>query len=219
VDQYRDEAYFGLLGHPGPGPVSFVISTPRISYNRDLEILDYILALGPLNMGNVYGPNGANLNWDKSFGGTAFPGLNYDDDLTGKNTGVTTDAAITAGFGVLAYQDGAGGWTIGSPTQSVDPNFYDNGSGTLAAVSNNKWTVQRIFWRASVAATAIYYGQVQYNSKEGAIASRQDPVVHNQDLDDSLLTFRGWLVVKKGANNLSDPTLACFINAGRFGLV
>ena len=71
-EDFRDEIFLGELGHSA-GVVAFAVTAPHISFNRELEIVDYLTMLGTINAGNEYAPNGTNLNVDKSAGKTAFP--------------------------------------------------------------------------------------------------------------------------------------------------
>ena len=214
-EEFRDELYLGELGHPIGGPIQFAVSNPHVSFNRDMEILDYLLALGPINaFGNEYGPNGANLFLNKSRGKTAHPGLNYPNR---KSTGTTDDDVLSVLTSIYLYRDGSGDFTIAPASTLVDPNSWDDGSGVLATVAVNKWTVQPIFWRAVPGVTVIHFGQVEFNSQQEAIDAHLDPFVQNPALNDGLFTLRAFLIVKSGTTDLSDLADNVFIATGKLG--
>lgn len=215
-EQHRDEMFIGEIGHPGAGPIQFVVSSPRVAFNKVMELADYVCALGPVNkIGNDFGPNDSNLSMNKSAGATSSLGINRVNST--KNTGVTTDQALNAPFMLLSWRDGLGDFLVSAPTQFVDPNNYDDGTGVLATVPNNQWTVQRTFWHAEPNVIVHHYGQEVFANIDDAIAGRNNTVVHNNRLDDSLFTFRGWLFLQQSATDLSNPGQAAFLSAGKLG--
>ena len=101
---------------------------------------------------------------------------------------------------------------------SVNPNQYDDGSGVLQTVANNRFTVQRVYFLgAGSNKTFIHYGQTEYNTIADAEAGiNADAFVENGFLhnDTALRTF---LIVKKSTTDLTNLTENKFITASRFG--
>ncbi len=214
-DDLRDLIILGRVVHANKTNINLVLSYPYTAYNLPLNNAEFIQVIGPLNVdGNVYSPNGANLNLDKSAGSTYRLGTNYTNSV--KKPNITTDpsgTAITFGY---RWQDGSGGITEGSFVTEVDPDQYDDGSGTLASVPNNKWTIQRIWYFGATNSTFMMYGQAVYDSLADAEANIFGENF-NQDPNFKAATFRSFLIVQKGAADLSDSGISKFIPANKFG--
>ena len=181
------------------------------AYESIYAVLDYISAAGAVNVGNQYTANGANLNINKSQGTTTLPFINRCNDeqnpTTKTNLLQTPVANITETF-----RDGEGGYIFqpASPVNDIAPDFYDDGSGTLAAVPNNRWSIKRIYFFGVTDATTITYGQAIYTSLSNAKAA-----IFTESIDISPLlnsgVFESVLVIKKGTTDLSDASDAEFI--------
>jgi hypothetical protein len=214
--QQRDLILLGFLIHVDGVAVEFAGSNVRNGFNQYLDFVDFIEDFGPFNTsGNVYSANGVNLNLDKSSGQTYNLGSNYDNDK--KRPAVTDDIAISVASLRYTYRNGIGGFSISPLATIIDPNQYDDGTGTLSSVPAGKWTIQRIFLFAQIPLTIVHYGQFIFNSKEEALSFLQNAVDLNPLTTSA--TFRNWLVVQQGATDLSDLNQAQFVTAGRFGLV
>jgi hypothetical protein len=112
------------------------------------------------------------------------------------------------------YRDGSGGYEIGTLRTAIDPLKYDDGTGTLATVPNNKWTIQRVYL-FSIGTKYVTPGQVVYNSLEEAELGviQEKPVVDPQFQDACL---RAFIIVKQSSTNLNDA-VNDIIPAGKFG--
>lgn len=216
LTQVRDYIVLGRIGHNTHAAITTVSTLPRVVFNTALDADDLAEALGALNIsGNVYGPHGADLYVNKSEGDIYRTGANYT--ASKKCPNVLTSAAMVSATLYYSYANGSGGWTVAS-SATADPSHYDDGTGVLASVPNNKYTIQRIFLVASAVlnVTAVQYGQYVYASLADAQAAiATESVATNPNLDDALL--RGWLIVKEGATDLSDSTHAMFMAAGKLG--
>lgn len=180
------------------------------AYEVTKSIIDYIDAIGPINGGNGYAANGVNLQVDKVAGVTTFPFINRGTDAQDPTN--RTDPAETAITGmVFNYQDGVGGVTT-VPLQSVvDPLFFDDGSGTLASVPNNKWSIQRFFYFSQTRATLVAYGQDTYAN----VTDARNGIFTEAFIGNPLLvngTFTSALLVKKEATDLSNLSVAEFVD-------
>ncbi len=163
--QRRDLIFLGLVNHPtGQGTtIDRRITAPHPTFDQALTVDELLRTLGLLNKdGNIYSPNGANLNIDKSSGETLGPGINFQNNK--KNPNLTIDlAAVVEAFHYIR-QDGSGGFTIDPVATVVDPDNYDDGSGALVAVPVGKFTIQYIFWSPTTDETFIVYGQKLFDS-------------------------------------------------------
>ena len=215
ADDLRDLIILGRAVHANKTNINLVLSYPYTAYNLPLNNAEFIKAIGPINVdGNVYNPNGANLNLDKSAGSTYRLGTNYTNSV--KKPNITTDpsgTAITFGY---RWQNGSGGITEGPFVTEVDPDQYDDGSGTLATVPNRKWTIQRVWYFGATNSTFMMYGQAVYDSLADAEANVFGEIF-NKDPNFDEATFRSFIIVRKDATDLSVLTRAKFIPANKYG--
>lgn len=100
------------------------------------------------------------------------------------------------------WRDGVGGWDIDFTRTQVDPNQYDNGSGTLQSVANNRWTVQRLYLDRSLN-FYIHYGQDQYRTLESAVSGLLADSFYKNPLTE-FSYFAGYLLIKKGCTDIDD---------------
>jgi len=196
------------LSHASGVIINAVSGSSQPAYEVIQSILDYIDALGPINSGNDYSANGVNLEIDKSAGTTVLPFINRVNDV--QNPSIQTNAATVSATLSRTFRDGLGGFIFIPGNTVIDPDNYDDGSGVLAAVGNNKWTIQRLYFFGQVNITAVTYGQAEYNSMDDAEAAilleapELDPLLGNA-------AFVTALIVVKDATDLSDPLEAKFV--------
>jgi len=187
------------------------IATNSIQAYQAVEaILDYINVLGAVNVGNRIIANAANLLIDKTAGTTTLPFINRDTDP--QNPATATDP-LQSNINPFTYshQDGGGDFDFIQSQTAIDPDQFDDGSGTLASVQNNKWTIQRALFFSQNQAIAVTYGQAEYGSlaeAEAAIFS-EAPAVSPLFSTGVFVTA---IIVKKGATDLSDIAEAKFVD-------
>jgi hypothetical protein len=213
----RQEILLGLVIHPSNVVISSVVNSPTPSYGAALVADDISQAIGPsINIsGNTISANGPNLRIDKSVGSTFNIGSNYSNNKTQPN--ITTDASQTLASFVKLYRNGSGGYTAVPSITEIDPNFYDNGSGTLAPVPSGKFQIQRIYFSNTDTSLNVLYGHATYNSMAEATAAIY---VDNQEVTTSGMSaasLRAFLILKEGATNLETTTDVKFIEAGSLG--
>lgn len=190
------------------------IRTP-LATNQTMNFYDLGFMLGVINRtGNEFSANGANLKIDKSVGETFLPGVNFAVDS--ENPNIFTEPAKTALTFITVANNGADSTGFFASTDTVDPNYYDDGSGTLAAVPTNNYTIQRIAMGVGGGPISIAYGQNLYTSQLAAVTS-----IETQNLirfpEEEPLLIRAYLVVRQGSTDLSDDNQAVFIQASKFG--
>ena len=177
-------------------------------------VYDLINALGDLNLsGNDFSAASTDMTIQKSAGTTFGRMTNYDNSNKTPNDHLDI-ADNPMGF-FYVYQDGSGGTTFVPSQTDIDPDQYDDGTGTLASVPNSRWTIQRIHYYSGPHAALIQYGQTIYSSQaeaEAAIDSENFTVVAGL-VGGGIHTS---LSVKKGTTDLTDGK-QLFKHAGMFG--
>lgn len=99
------------------------------------------------------------------------------------------------------YRDGVGGW-IESDQQVIDNLYYDDGTGTLALLNNNKFGVHWIY--AIVGSNphyAVVYGQAEYDKLADAGASFPPSIIPPSV--SGVGTLLGRAIVEKSALELT----------------
>jgi len=212
----RQEIYLGVLVHSNNITITSTSYNPVPAYGVSLVSNDLANAIGPsINItGNIISAGGANLRISKSAGTSFGVGTNYNNDRTAPNT--TTDAVQTLATFNQLYRDGVGGYTVVPFTTDIDPNFYDNGSGTLVAMPAGKFQAMRIYFSGSETSINVNQGQVVYDTLVDALAAvyAEDPDI-NPIMENILL--RSILIVKEGTTNLQIEEDAKFIEIGALG--
>jgi len=216
ADDYRDYIYVGKVVHNNQTTINAVSTLPNTMYNAELKTLDLAQALGSVNAsGNVYGANGENLSLDKTSGVIFRIGSNYANDK--KTPNLFESPAGTALSFRYRYRNASGGFTTSTPVTSVDPEHYDDGTGTLATVDNNKFTIQRIYLYAGSDLTYVTYGQSQYASLSDARAGieSEQPVIDPVTAAEACL--RAFLIMKQGTVSLLNTSNVFFRSGGKLG--
>lgn len=208
--QSRTLIILGVVVHVDLTIVDAVNNEQHITYNTMSSVYDGFEALGFFNVsGNVFSPNGANLNINKSSGVMFKMGSNYDTDTD--NPHRRTLSSLSPVTFQYRFSNGANGVT----GTNIDPNNLDNGSGGLTPVGTNRWSVQRIYSFTSNN-VKIQRGVSDYSTSTAAIEGiTTEPYVTEPSIAANGL-FRGWLVVKQGATVLNGAD-AVFLSAGKLG--
>lgn len=191
----------------------FEIQVPSEAVGSSLKELSK--AIGDINIsGNVFSPNGANLKINKS-SGTAFK-FGANNVSTPNDPHTISQALLTQADFNYVYDDGAGNGIFQSLTSDINPTNYDDGSGILASVSGNNFTIQRLLLFPNANKVFIQYGTQSYNNLATAISnlSTQNYVALN---GIRTATVRGYLIVRANATALNNPSQALFVQSDRFG--
>jgi hypothetical protein len=208
--QQRDEILLGVLVHVDNLVVNAIDTSAAPVINVVSQVGDIFAGLGFLNVaGNLFSPNGVNLNINKSIGVMMNRGIAWDDDP--KNPNHKTLAALVAPSFQYRFLDG----TNGATGTVIDPDIYDVG-GTSTPVPVNQWTIQRVY--VFVAGNVIIQpGQATYGNQADAIAAIQTEAFMTEPSIAANGLLRAFIVVQEGSTDLSDPNQAFFLNAGKFG--
>lgn len=192
------------------------IKAPIVAPTNQLH--DLIEAVGSLNLeGNIYGPNGANLQINKSAGTIWGLGINSNYYLDPHRLSIPTQTALTFRYR-LRDINLPNGESI--DVTLIDPDNYDN-AGVKTAVPNNRFTIQRINLFQS-GLTRIQYGQTVYNTMSEARTLVQTETFQTEANIADRAIFRAFLIIKKGTTNLTTAVAsgdADFIPVDKFGNV
>lgn len=221
-EQRRDIIPLAIVLHTNQINIDSIGPEYGLSMDVQHTVTDLAMSIGPINVarGNVYSANGANLNLDKSVGSTFNIGANYENEKKSPNIPLNAAQSIVPGF-FYTYRDSGVGFTNAGFTTVIDPEFWDDGTGTLNDVTNNQFTTQRIWLFAQTNFTVLQYGQEEYGDvDEAELVINTENFVFNPQYDTAL--FRGWLIVQEGTTDLAAavadaPPRAKFIPAGMFG--
>jgi len=218
ASQRRDFIPLSLAGHTTGVAIQSLSPFYAWALDGQQALYDMREVLGQINVaeGNVYSGN-SNLTINKSSGGSFFLGGNYHNSK--KTPNMTNDLAqAPVPLVFYTYQDGVGGFIAVPPSPNIDPNFWDDGTGTLNTVANNQFTIQRLYWFPEALITVVHYGQTEYANLAAALAAiNTEPFIKNPQLPPAASGFRSWLVVEEGTTDLSNPVNAAFLAAGKFG--
>lgn len=104
------------------------------------------------------------------------------------------------------YQNGSGGWTYTSGLTQVSNLNYDNGSGSLATLTNNNYGVFSVYMMVdSPCSLMIQYGQGDYNTlslAQSAPIASPPPIVSGSGI------LIGRIIIKKSATSFADISSA-----------
>jgi hypothetical protein len=193
------------------------------------QLYDLAGAIGFVNVsGNVFGPaefpNDASMYISKTSGVLFKFGSNYDVSTTDPHNKTlaamdTADATVPVGLddfpNIFQYRYNNGDSDPLTETE-IDPDNLDDGAGGLTPLGNNQWSVQRIYVFVS-GNVKIQRGVESFATKAAALDGIASEAYFTEPSIAANGLFRGWLVVKKGATDLSDTTEAQFISAPKFG--
>ncbi len=216
ISDAHDIIWFASVFHISSAIVSVLTAPGNLGYDGIGSFSDFInLVIGPANVdGNVYGANGTNLNIDVVGGNAYMLGSNFR--TSPKLSDIVTLASDTALSFLPVHRSAGAGLSVvyGTSTTSIDPDNYDDGSGTLASVTTDYWTIQRIF-RSRSGATFVAYGQQEFATKALALeALGSESFTEKAPLP--FLLYRCSLVVQEGATDLSDTDEAEFFEQSSF---
>jgi len=220
--QYRTIVPIAFLFHANNIDIKSALTHVHAAFDPSARLEDLSHSIGIMNLsGNQYGANGVNLNVNKSAGSSHASGANFQVDP--KTPDITTDPSMTPMPSVpRSYRDGAGGWTQTS-FSVLNPNNYDDGTGTLPAVPAGNWVAIPLYYIPGLSTDSTggarqQYPQRYFATKAEALADLPDPLfIKNPNLING--TIRTYCVVQQGTTNLSDTAKAEFVQMGKFSEV
>lgn len=214
--QYASEIPIGAVYHVNRSSVNLVKNYPHVAYGQADQMDPFLRAFGPLKLsGHEISANGANLSVNRTSGTAYAIGRNYQTDPNNPNV-VTDSGATPASVVYRFYKNGGTGYTT-VINSVIDPDFYDDGTGTLHATGSTKWQIQRIFYLPNQTNTiGVYYGTIQYTNLNDAQFGLLTETFAESESTATQGIFLGYLLVKGSCTDLSDTAKAKFVQAGLF---
>lgn len=219
-EQRRSNILLGVtLFDTGLGQLVEAQSIPVILPQNANQLVDLMDAMGPLSLtGNLVSSNGVNLAFNKS-SGTLFSRASnrFVSGILTTNPHISPSPAQTPA--TLRRIIRTSVIPTPPPVGTIDPTRYDlNGVLTLVGGGTNTSTIQRVWLFAtnvSTAQIAVQYGQATYGSLSTAVEAIGTELFVPAPVT-AVGALIGYIVVTRTATNLSDPTQAVFVKAGKF---
>lgn len=215
--QYHDYIPLGAVGHFDYTQVSAFGGAVQTAYDQVSQILNFVDAFGPLKISG-YGLTGqaGSLRLSVGSGISYMHGGFYENDPEFPSQ-ISTPAQATASFAYI-HRSGSGvkfDTNGGNLYTSLRPAWYDPGTGITGSVSNNDWTIQRVYSDPKTGILYIYYGQTVYPDYITAVADlATDPFTEGDTFD--FTTFIGFLVLRSNTNDITNTTDNKIVPAGLF---
>ena len=215
---FKNYIVIGIVIHLNNTTIDAVINSQNVGYGDGHRLYELYNSFGPMKRSGLsLSASGATLKINRAAGTVLLIGCNYTVDQFEPDTSTLTSYTDVKFARVSA--NGSGGFTFDSNSGSlytvVDPNNYDNGTGTLASVTAGYWTIQRFYLFPNVDDRLVnYYGVATYATLSDALVA-----LPNENFTESSFTardavFLGYLIVKQGVTDLSNSGNAKFLQAG-----
>jgi hypothetical protein len=225
TEQFKDRIVLGRILHQSGSVSNGSTNTPTTAYAVTQNTNDFVRAFGPLKIsGHFLSASGSapTMSIIKTAGSSYVEGRNYSVDPNNPNiVNANTDLDITVSKIYREYVSGStpiidtgianAGYTV------LDPTLYNN-NGTLAAVDNGEFTIQRVFWfpRAVNQALFAYYGSAKYATMDDAIAGiGTENFIEGSNTAGSAILV-GYICLKGDASDLLTASQARVYQGGLF---
>ncbi len=201
----RENILLATILRPGSSATLSVEATiPSPLRNLASSVYDLANVIGAVNAsGNDYSGN-SSMELVKSAGAMFRYGSNFQVNSESPHIKSLAGQDPLTSF---VYLDQVG---VATTSSVIDPDTWDN-NGTLTAVPNNDWSIQRISLVVN-GDTIVEYGQATYNTLNAAkraFGTEQ----FNTVLSGASTVFRFYLFIVEGCNDLTDPLQAEFLEA------
>ena len=193
----------GWVEHTNNTFIERFLDEPYYVPDLQQQFNQFLEALKAFNIqGNEVTANGANLKLDISSGLIFDNGTGYSVDQHAVN--IFPTPLITSVPIKYFYRDGAGDWVNDlTNVTDVNPNVYDNGSGTLQAVPAGNWIVQRAYYYGPFGYLDVYHSQNTYSTKEEAL----NAIIIESFEENPYLSYDipvAVIIVQQGATDLTN---------------
>ena len=217
--QYLEKIPLGTLGHLTNNYIDAFGEEKQTTYAGPAQANQFIRSFGPLKrQGYDLAADGSTLGFSTAQGITFKLGGFYSKDPNNPSI-YDTPSLISTNKTVRVYRSGSnfiGDINSGNFYSAIDPTKYDDGSGTLTAISGSTTTIQRVYVGPTSERFYVYYGQATYDSIPTAVSQLSTEQFTESLTTSKSLTFVGYIVVRADATDLSDINQANLINGGLF---
>jgi hypothetical protein len=218
-NQFNTVIPLGAVIHSA-GQVRFTKTFPRTAYAQQNQFAEFARLFGPMKKSGHEILSVPGTNQIARSSGVSFAlGRNYASDPN--NPSFVQDAGQSPCIIHRYYQDGSGGFVRdtngGAGYTEIDTINFDDGSGTLATINNNKFSTQRLYYFPNNPTLIVsYYGRVQYDTLDAANTQiNAEPFEESENTANQAI-FLGYIIHEKGVTDLSSTTNVRILNAGLF---
>jgi hypothetical protein len=220
---YNTKIPIGIVLHQNHTNINAFQTFPSVAYGWKQRTFDFFKAFGPLKIsGYALTPSGSSTGSLVLAGGTSWvDGRNYIVDpntpsYINEAVGITT-SKIYRYYQRATLNDWFYDTNGGAGYATIDPTQYSNGTTLVTLSTNNKWSIQRVYYFPNSATKAfyIYYGNAQYDTvsdAKNAITSEAFTEAPNTAANAILVAY---LLLQKTANFTSAGTYE-IVPAGLF---
>jgi hypothetical protein len=216
--QYEQAIPLGRATHPNYATITGVGSNVQTTYDSDNQQSAFIRAFGPLKIdGFSINAHPGTLGFGVGNGVAYTMGGFYPQDPNSPSH--YHGAAFATSSIARAYRSGSGvrlDNNGGAFYSTVDPDYWDDGTGVLNTMAAGDWQIQRVFANPVTGRVVVYYGQNIYTTKINALQYLATDSFTEGEFTAHSLIFVGYLVLKGQTNNLTDATNNSIINSGIF---
>jgi hypothetical protein len=221
TQQYHTVLPIGRVSHYGAGSTTItgVGNNLVTAYDQVSQQTEFARAFGPLKL-NGFGitPQPGTLGYSLA-SGVAFNLGGFYQFTPGSPSTYTSNAYATSSI-IRIYRSGSGYQfdnNAGAYYTAIDPAQWDDGTGTLAAVGNSEWTIQRVFVNPVSGRSHIYYGQnTPYTTLQNALQGLSTDSFTESDVTINAYVLAAYLIVRGNTADLSNTVDNSIINAGLF---
>jgi hypothetical protein len=216
-EELETNIVLGIVFHVDNIKVNQIINQKTVPLDTPGRVITFLRKLGLMRIDGLSVEPNSGLKVNRSEGTIFGLGVNYFSGST--NVDELYLSGETFCNILYVYRDGTGGFVYdnngGSFYILVDPNFYDDGSGTLSIVGGTRWSIQRCYlFPENPSEVVIYYGQNRYTSYDEARASLEFEVFEEDEISKRNAVFLGYIIIKNGALDLSDPNDCKILQSG-----
>ena len=216
--QYEQAIPLGRATHPNYATITGIGSNVQTTYDSDSQQSAFIRAFGPLKIsGFSINAHPGTLGFGVGSGIAYHLGGFYSQDPNSPSH--YNGSAFATSSIARAYRSGSGvrlDNNGGAFYSTVDPDYWDDGTGVLNTMAAGAWQIQRVFANPVTGRVVVYYGQNTYTTLLNALQYLATDSFTEGDFTAHSLIFVGYLVLKGQTNNLTDTNNNKIINAGIF---
>lgn len=160
----RQNVLLGIVEHIFSPNIESIDNISALPYDTYVNLDEFSSTLGRIKS-NTFSTTGLNINLSA---GTTF---GIGDNKDSQNPNFMNFVAQNAVSFVTTYQDGVWGWTYWASTTTINNTQYDDSTGTLATLANNRATVHLLFWNPLANTFFLQIGQNEYSNIDVAKSS------------------------------------------------